>query len=384
MESSSQDRRLPASERKLRKARDDGQVTRSVDLSHLAILGAGALTILTLAPRALSHMQLHLGRQLKFDADAVFQTGSMLDRLGDMALVGILISAIFAVIVMAASTLSAVAVGGWVASTKPVTPDFSRLNPLSGLGRLFSKEKVTETAKLLLITILLAALIAGFLSNSLPTIASLILQPTTSSIRYLGDWLSKGLGLMLLIVLLVALIDIPLQSFLHRSRLKMSHQEVKQEHKESEGSPEVKNKMRAKQREFAQKRSLSNVPKADFVLMNPTHYAVAIRYDDKSMVAPRVISKGTDLLAMRIRAIAKDKGIPMIESPVLARALFAHAELDKDIPTSLYTAVAQVLAYIYRLKAAMRGDGPMPGEPPVPAVPAELDPLHASAQVALA
>jgi flagellar biosynthetic protein FlhB len=155
----------------------------------------------------------------------------------------------------------------------------------------------------------------------------------------------------------------------------MSRQEMKDEHKESDGNPQMKGRMRSKQREMAQGNSIRAVPKADFILMNPTHYAVAIKYDEKAMHAPRVISKGADLMAMKIRDIAKAHAIPVLQSPVLARALFANAELDEDIPSSLYAAVAQVLAYIYRLKAAMRGDGPMPGEPPQPFVPPELDPM---------
>ena len=186
---------------------------------------------------------------------------------------------------------------------------------------------------------------------------------------------------MLLAVLGAALIDVPLQSFLHRNEMKMSHQEVKQEGKESEGNPEVKAKIRRKQRDMALRNSVNAVPKADFVVMNPTHFAVAIRYDEGSMGAPQVISKGSDLLAMRIRDIAKQHAIPVLQSPMLARALYANAELDRDIPSSLYTAVAQVLAYVYRLKAAMRGEGPMPGEPPLPAVPPELDPANPAHKV---
>jgi flagellar biosynthetic protein FlhB len=136
----------------------------------------------------------------------------------------------------------------------------------------------------------------------------------------------------------------------------------------------MKNQRRQKAREIAQRKSVQAVPKADFILMNPTHYAVAIQYDEKTMSAPRVISKGADLLALKIRDVAKAHEVPVLQSPVLARALYAHAELDQDIPASLFTAVAQVLAYIYRLRAALRGEGPMPGEVPQPAVPAGLDP----------
>ena len=375
MESSSQDRNLPASQRKLKKARDDGQVTRSRDLSHLAVLGAGALSLLAFAPTMFEQLKRQLGRQLTFDATAVAHPDAMLTRLQEMATVGLLGCAVFAAITTAVVMLSTVAVGGWVTSFKPITPDFSRLNPLTGFGRLFTKDKLTEVLKMVLITTLLVALATSYLSATLHSIAMLILQPSAAAIQHLSEWLTTGMGLLLLVIILVAMVDVPLQDFLHKSKLKMSHQEMKQESKESDGNPQMKGRLRQRQREISQGNSIGAVPKADFVLMNPTHFAVAIKYDDKTMRAPQVISKGADLLAMKIRDVAKHNAIPVLQSPMLARALYAHAELDQDIPASLYTAVAQVLAYIYRLKAALRGDGPMPGEPPQPLVPAELDPL---------
>ena len=375
MESSSQDRNLPASERKLQKARDDGQVTRSRDLSHLAVLGVGALSLMTLAPIMFGQLKQRLSQQLSFDTTSIAHPEAMLTRLQDMVGLGLIGCVIFGVISMAAVMISTVAVGGWVMSFKPITPDFSRLNPLTGFGRLFTKDKATEILKMVLITTVLIAVGTSYLSSSIQTVISLILQPSTAAIRHLTEWLTTGMGLLLLVIVLVAMVDVPLQSFLHKSKMKMSHQEVKQEGKESDGNPQMKGKLRQRQREISQGNSIAAVPKADFILMNPTHFAVAIKYDEKTMRAPQVISKGADLLAMKIRDIAKKKAIPVLQSPMLARALYAHAELDNDIPASLYTAVAQVLAYIYRLKAAMRGEGPMPGEPPVPFVPPELDPM---------
>jgi flagellar biosynthetic protein FlhB len=186
--------------------------------------------------------------------------------------------------------------------------------------------------------------------------------------------MSTGVTLLLVVVLLFAVIDVPLQKYLHAGQLKMSLEEVKREHKEMEGDPHVKAQRRARQRELAQRNSVNAVPRADLVVMNPTHYAVAIRYDDATMNAPRVIAKGADLLAMRIRDVAKASDVPVLQSPMLARALYAHAEIDSEIPAALYTAVAQVLAYVYQLKAALRGQGAMPGDLPQPEVPRELDP----------
>ena len=372
---SSQDKQLPASERRLNKAREDGQVTRSRDLSHLAVLGTGGLAMMALAPLMFGQLKLYLSRQLSFDARTITQPSEMLHRLQDMVGIGLLGAAVFGLIVAAAAMLSTVAAGGWVASLKPVMPDLSRANPLTGFGRLFTKDRLSDVLKMVVLTVVLLALGTVYLSSSLGALAMLVLQPSTAALQYVADWMVRGMGLMMLVILLLALVDVPLQNFLHKSRLKMSHQEVKQEHKESDGNPQLKSKQRQRQREAAQGNSIAAVPKADFVLMNPSHFAVAIRYDEASMRAPQVVSKGADLLAMRIRDLAKQNAIPVLQSPMLARALYANAELDQDIPASLYTAVAQVMVYIYRLKAALRGDGPMPGEPPLPFVPPELDPL---------
>lgn len=384
MESGSQDRNLPASERKLKKAREDGQVSRSEDLSHFAVLGAGSVSVLVLAPILFDHLQLSIGRQLSFDAASVMQTGQMLTRLADATTIGLAGCAAFAAIVSTATIGAAVASGGWVNSLKPVMPDLSRLNPLSGFGNLFTKKKLLSVAKMVLLMGILFAIAGLFLQSGIQTVASLVLQPSSSAIRHLVDWLTGGMGLMLLVVLFAALVDLPLQKFLHRDEMKMSHQEVKQEGKESDGNPQIKAKIRQKQREMAHRNSVNAVPKADFVVMNPTHFAVAIRYDDKTMRAPQVISKGTDLLAMKIRDVAKHHAIPVLQAPMLARALYANSELDQDIPSTLYTAVAQVLAYVYRLRAALRGEGPMPGELAQPFVPPELDPLSKTLKAAAA
>lgn len=377
MESNSQDRNLPATERKLRKAVDDGQVTRSRDLTHLAVLGVGALALLVLAPLMFGRLQLHMARQLSFDAAAMRSPGTMLDRLQDMAVWALIGCSVFAAIISVAVVLSNIAVGGWVNASKPLVPDFSRINPWSGFGRLFTKDKLAEVGKMLLIVGCLSAIGGLYLASSITQVAALVLQPSTAALDALGHWLTVGMGLLLLLMLCVAAIDVPLQKFLHKSRLKMSHQEFKQENKESEGNPHVKGRLRQRQRELSQSASVSAVPRADFVVMNPTHFAVAIRYDEATMHAPQVISKGADLIALRIRDLASSHAIPVLQAPMLARALYANAEIGHDIPERLYTAVAQVLAYVYRLRAALRGEAPMPGEPPQPDVPAELDP-HAA------
>lgn len=371
---SSQDKELPATERKLQKAREDGQGARSRDLSHLAILGAGAASILVLAPTLMDHLQKALSQQLVFDSRTVMTPGSMLERMQAVVMVGLVASVVFAVLTSMAAVISAIGAGGWIFSTKPITPQFNRLNPITGFTNLFAKQQLANVAKMVLMTSTLAFVAWKYMGNSIESIAMLVLQPSTSAIRAMAEWLTTGVSMLLLVVFLAALIDIPLQAFFFKSGLKMSHEEVKKEHKEAEGDPHTKGRIRQKQRELADRASVSAVPKADFVVMNPTHYAVALKYDEATMSAPQVISRGTDLVAMRIRDLAKGHDIPVLQSPMLARALYAHAELDQPIPATLYTAVAQVLAYVYRLKAAMRGQGRMPGKLVEPYVPPELDP----------
>jgi flagellar biosynthetic protein FlhB len=171
---------------------------------------------------------------------------------------------------------------------------------------------------------------------------------------------------------------------MHVSKLKMSREEIKQEHKQSEGSPEVKGRIKQRMREMSRKRMLAAVPSADLVVINPSHFAVALKYDEGKMAAPRIIALGADLLALRIRDIAKESKVPVLQSPPLARALYAHGELDREIPLALYSAVAQVLAYVFQLRAALVGRGPMPGELSSVVVPPELDPLNPAAAQALA
>jgi flagellar biosynthetic protein FlhB len=381
MESSSQDKNLPATDRRLQQARDEGQVARSKDLSNLAVLGCGLVTLMAALPTAVGHMHDALRRQLRFDL-SVLQRGDALGaQLTDAVASGMGVYLPLGLWVLVIALVATIGAGGWTTSLKPVMPDLSRLSPLSGLGRIFSRQQFFDVLKLTALTTVLSAVAWTFLSAHLMDFASLLLRPLDAGLHQMGRWLAVGIGFLLAILLVVAGVDVPLSVFLHKHRLRMSHQEVKQEHKEVEGNPQLKGRMRSLQREAAQRSSIAAVPKADLVVMNPTHYAVAIRYDDATMRAPRVIAKGADLLAMKIREVAKGSRVPVLQSPMLARALYAHAEIDQEIPPALYTAVAQVLAYVYQLKAAMGGRGPMPQSQPEPDVPVELDPHHPASRV---
>jgi flagellar biosynthesis protein FlhB len=374
MSSSSQDKNLPATAHRLKKARDQGQIPRSRELSNLAVLGGGAVLVMMLLPLGFAQMKDALHQQLRFDHSALLQPQLLVERLSVSFGLGLSVFLPLGAFLLALVLVVSFASGGWTLTTHPIMPDLTRLSPLAGLGRLFSKQQLFETAKLVFMTAVVGFVGWQFLASHVLPFSSLVVQPLESGLGQLGLWMRTGVGLLIGVVTVFALIDFPMQKFLHAQRLRMSLQEVKQEHKQNEGDPQMKGKRRRRQRELAHRISVGAVPRADLVVMNPTHYAVAIQYDDATMTAPRVIAKGADLIALRIRDVAKEHKIPVLQSPMLARALYAHTELDQEVPAALYTAVAQVLAYVYQLKAALAGRGAMPGDMPVPQVPPELDP----------
>jgi flagellar biosynthesis protein FlhB len=376
MSSSTQDKNLPATPRRLQKAREEGQIPRSRDLTHIAVLGGGAVTLMVLAPWGYDHLRQSLRAGLAFNHDTLKHPEALTEYLSEGVTQALLSYLPLGVLVALIVVVVTVASGAYAYSTKPLMPDFSKIGILSGFQRLFSRQQFFEVLKLTAITALLALVGGLFIQSHLADFGTLMLRPLEASIAQMGDWFKAGVGALLGVVALIAAIDVPLQHYLHRQRLKMSLQEVKDEHKESDGNPQLKGKLRQRQREIAMGNSVSKVPQADLVVMNPTHYAVALKYDEATMAAPHVIAKGADLIAMRIRDMAQEHKVPVLQSPMLARALFAHTDIDQQVPAALFTAVAQVLAYVYRLRAALRGEGPMPGEPPKPDVPVELDPHH--------
>lgn len=374
MADSPQDRHLPASQRKISKAREDGQVARSRDLSHFAAIAVGGALMVTLAPEAAGWLRRLMASGLQFDVHTLAQTQSMGERLSELALKMMLLVLPFGIIVTAAGVAASVACGGWNWTFKAITPKFSKLNPLTGLGRMFGKDQLVNTLKASFLALVLGTIGALYLRAQLPDFVAALALPLPSALSQAVSTLQGGLALLVLALALFAAVDVPLQRKMHLDRLKMSHQEVKEEFKQLEGNVEIKSKMKARMRELGQRRMLASVAGADLVVMNPTHYAVALKYDDAKMAAPRVVAKGADLLAFQIRDLAKEHRVPVLQAPPLARALYAHAEIDREVPAALFAAVAQVLAYVYQLRAAIAGRGAMPADlPPLP-VPAELDP----------
>lgn len=369
-----QNRHLPPTERRLRKAREDGQVARSRDLGHVAIIAA-ALALMMLATPSLIHwLDGVLQRGLRFDWQTVASPEQMQHRLAALLVPSLLVCAAIGAALGGVSVAAALISGGWVWTRKPLQPDFNRLNPLAGLGRMVSKAQLGEMVKACFLALLLGTVGGFYLQAHLQDFALTQAMPLPTAFSAAGDRVLTGLWLLVLVLAAFALVDVPLQRFLLHSRLKMSAQEVKEEHKQQEGSPEIKGRIKQRMREISRRRMLAAVPQADLVVMNPTHYAVALKYDEDKMAAPRVVAKGVDLLAFKIRDLARDHKVPVLQAPPLARALYAHAELDREIPLALYSAVAQVLAHVFQLRAAMLGRAPMPGDLAEVAVPPELDP----------
>lgn len=370
----SQDKQLPATARRLSKAREEGQVPRSRDLGHLLAMLAGFGMVMALAPKATAHIQELLATGLRFDARAVANPGVMLDRLATLAVQMLIVVVPFCLVVGLAGVAASVASGGLVWTFKPLQPQFSRLNPLTGFGRILSKDQAIEALKVSALALIVGTVGALYLRSTWPDFVAVLAQPLPAGLGVVGSKLATGVQYLLLTLTLFAVIDLPLQRHLHAKRLKMSHQEVKDELKQTEGNMEAKNRMKALARERLRKRMLARVPKADLVVMNPTHYAVALQYEEGSLGAPRVVAKGADLLALRIRDLAREHKVPVLEAPPLARALYANTEVDQEIPFALYSAVAQVLAYVYQLRAALSGQAPWPDELPDLPVPADMDP----------
>ena len=371
-----QDRRLPATERKIRKARAEGQVARSRDLAHFAALGVALGLLVAAAPALTGWLRGLLASGLRFDARLLAETDAMQQRLAALGWPAVaLVLGIGAAMVLAA-LLAGVLSGGWNFSWQALQPKFEKIDPIAGLGRMFSGHQLVNTLKTCLLALIVGTVGVLYLRHEMPQFVQIMALPLPAALAQAGSLVLGGLLLMLLALALFAAVDVPLQRHQLANQLKMSVQEMKQEQREVEGSAEIKSRQRSRMREMANRRMLAAVPSADLVVMNPSHYAVALKYEEGRMSAPRVVAKGIDLMAMRIRDAAQGAQVPVLRSPPLARALYTHAELDGPVPAALFSAVAQVLAHVYQLRAHLQGRAAMP--PPLPElpVPPELDPKH--------
>ncbi|MFG6448165.1 flagellar biosynthesis protein FlhB [Roseateles sp. BYS180W] len=373
-EQDAQDRNLPASARKIQRSREQGQLPRSRDLPHFTVLAVAAVLLSSGLPHAVDALQVLLQSALRFDAQTLSKPGVMTERLAQQVWLGLQLGLPALLAIVGAAMAGHLASGGWNWTLQPLAPKFSHLNPISGLGRLFQWQQLSQALKACLLALVLGGIGALVLKNKMSTYIAIMTVPLPAALAYAGSLILNGLAMLGLALALFAAVDVPLQRQLYLRRLRMSREEAKQEMKETEGNMELKQRQRARAREIARTRMLAAVPQADLVVMNPTHYAVALKYEDGRMGAPRVVAKGVDSLAMRIRDLARESKVPVLQAPVLARALYAHTKVDHEVPAALFAAVAQVLAYVYQLKAALAQHSTLDVPPPNPDVPPELDP----------
>jgi flagellar biosynthetic protein FlhB len=374
------ERSEPASPKRLEKARDEGQVPRSPELSTFAVLITAGSGLWLMGSHLAVQLSDLMREGMKLPPAVGFDSSLLGERLLDQSLQAVMALGPYLLLMFSIALVAPLLISGWLFSWKAVTPDFKRINPLKGLGRIFSLHGLAELVKALLKAALVGAISIWTIWNHKEAVLSLIGAPFVASAGHMAELVIMSFLAIAGAMALVAAVDVPFRLWDHHRKLKMTKEEVRQENKETEGDPHVKARIRAQQRAMARKRMMAEIPKADVIVTNPTHYSVALKYEDGKMRAPRVVAKGAHLLALKIREIGEQHQVPLLEAPPLARALYHHAELGDEIPHKLYNAVAEVLAYVYQLRryrdSGKSGEhaGKAPQFPDDLPVPTELDP----------
>ena len=367
------------SQRRLEQAREEGQVARSRELSTFAVVMAGGAGI-WLMGSALAHQLITLIRDaLTLDTGLAFHSELLVPRLHELSEATLLAFLPLLGIMLIVAMFSPLLLNGWLFTLKPLQPNLNKLNPLTGIGRMFSSNSLMELAKAIAKSIVVGGVGAWVIWHNKQPVLQLAAEPIALAIPHLGSLVWGSFAAIMGGMLLIVAVDVPFQLWEHNKKLKMTKEEVRQEAKETEGDPQVKARIRSMQREMARRRMMAEIPTADVVVTNPTHYSVALKYSDNKMRAPVVVAKGSHLLAAKIKEIAKENNVPILEAPPLARALHKHCDLGHAIPEALYTAVAEVLAYVYQLRRYKQVGGQYPQEPHELPVPKELDPESVAA-----
>lgn len=366
-EEAQQDRTEQATPKRREDARKKGDVPRSRELTMTGVMLSGASALLLLAGPIGGDLADAFASGFTIERELLLDERYLVPALAEIASRGFLSLVPLAVVLLCAVFFSAAAIGGWSFSLKAAAFKAERLNPLKGIKRVFGANGLNELVKAMAKFSLVAVIAVSWLWYSTGDLLSLGRQPVTEAIGNALQLCGVSLLIVSLGLIVIAAFDVPFQLWQYEKKLRMTRQQVKDEFKETEGRPEVKARVRALQQQIATRRMMEELPTADVVITNPTHFAVALKYDDSSMGAPKVIAKGKDLVAKRIREVATEHGVPLFSAPPLARVLFRTSEIGDEIPARLYTAVAQILAYIYQLNETLR-----PGQrrplPPVPEI----------------
>ena len=372
MSESSQDKTEQPSQQKLRKAREEGNVARSKELVTAIMMIVSAILLMAFS-HAFSDMMVNISQiTFRLDRETVFDPNSMV-----RILVQSTVSMLSALTPMLAwlflvTIFANLLKGGWNVAMQAMQPKLSKLNPLSGIKKMFSTKSLVELIKSIIKVTLVGGALYALLSHYYTPLMQLQRMPLAQAIPQAIEILWMGLFSFGLVLLLIAVLEMPYASWDHLKQLKMTKQEVKEEHKNNEGKPEVKAKIRQLQRQFSQRQMMKNVPTADVIITNPTHYAVAIKYDTKHANAPYVVAKGVDQMALHIQSIAKAHEVPIVETPPLARSVYYSTDEWQEVPAALYVAVAHILTYVFQLEQYRQGrQSHQPMLPPI-TIPDEL------------
>jgi flagellar biosynthetic protein FlhB len=370
----------PASQKKIDDARKEGDVPRSRELATFTVLMTSGIGLWVFGSKLVRELSAVLVSGLSLDREQIYNSDVLINRV-TTDIGSILLACLpLALAIMAVALASPLLIGGWLFSSKSFMPNFGKLDPIKGIGNMFSKNALVELFKAIGKTLVVGVVAWFVVMSEKEAVIGLAVEPLLAGSVHLGDLVATAFLYMVGGLGLIAAIDGPYQMWHYADKLKMTRQEMIQESKESDGNPEMKGRIRQMQREMSKRRMMADVPTADVVVTNPTHYAVALKYTDGQGGAPRVVAKGSDEMAVKIRELAKENKVALLEAPALARALHKHTEIGDEIPEALYSAVAEVLAYVFQLRTYKTSGGTYPDRPTKLAVPAELDPLNPASQ----
>lgn len=366
-EDSDLERTESATGRRIQRARDDGKVVQSRELSTFIELMAALLGLMLLGGSYLDKLLSMMREGFSIDHETAFNSSLMLARFSHASMDIFLAFLPLLALMIAATLAGPLLLAGWNFTWKPLTPDIAKFNPLTGLKRIVSLNGLVELLKSTLKATLIGGIAVWVVWHNKDDLFALASESLGASLSHLTHLLLTTSLFIVSSLLLLVLADVPYQLWQYAKNLRMTKEEVKQEAKEMEGDPQIKARIRAAQRAASRKRMMAAVPKADVIVTNPDHYAVALQYEEGQLGAPQVVAKGSGLLAQRIVELGREHSVPLLQAPPLARALYRHADVGDEIPQRLYTAVAEVLAYVFQLRSAKNGVQPKaPTELPVP------------------
>ncbi len=348
-ESSGQEKTEQPTAKRLQDSRDKGQVARSRELNTMLVMLVGAAGLILMGKNILEDLAAIFADALTISRETLFDDTTLLNTFIDMVIDSILLLVPFLILMVIVAVLAPLLVSGWTFSMQAVSFKWDKLSPIKGMGRIFAWTSVLELLKALAKFVLVLFAVSLFLWHSKDDFLFLSKQSIEVGLAHAVSNIGWSFLIVSLVLIIVAMVDVPFQIWNHAKQLKMTKQEVRDENKDTEGNPEVRGRVRQMQQEISKRRMMDKVPTADVIVTNPTHYAVALKYQQDAMKAPIVVAKGADLIAQQIRNIGSISNVPTVSAPPLARSLFYSVKLDQEIPSGLYLAVAQLLAYVYQL-----------------------------------